>query len=346
MSKVTAIVSDIKTQIICGQLSSGEKLPTEYDLVKKYSVSRQTVRKALASLQSENYIFSVQGSGYYIKYQAPAKKKTMRIAVITTYISEYIFPYILRDAEKIASNSGYTVQLYATNNSIRNEYQILKTIDNTSIDGILVEGTKTALPNPNVRYYKQLALSGIPIVFINGYYRELIDYKVPNIIYTVTDDYSGGFKAVDLLFNKGHVNIAGIFKSDDIQGTLRFSGYADAMFSSHASYNDENIAWFTTETKSTFLSGPDSLGFLNNCTAVVSYNDEITAALLKAMKQAEHTITDIVSFDNNIDFSQENDTTIISLGYPKYSAGNVAMTKLINMIDGKSEDSVLLSWTY
>ena len=345
MLKFQHVVEDLQNKIISEEFLYDEKLPTESELTDEYGISRQTLRKALSSLQADNYIRSVQGSGYYVTYKAPPKPKTMRIAIITTYISEYIFPFILRDAEKVAANNGFSIQIYATNNSIKTERQILQNIASENIDGILVEGTKTALPNPNVLYYQQLALSGIPIVFFNGYYRDLLDQNIPNIVYVVTDDYAGGVQAIKTLINMGHVDIAGIFKSDDIQGTLRFSGFADAMLSGGADYKDEKVAWFTTETKNTFLNSTENnMSFLDGCSAVVCYNDEITAELLRNLDTKKRSEIDIVSFDNNIDFRSYTDTNIISLGYPKYTVGKTAMLKLINMIYRQHETSCLLNW--
>jgi hypothetical protein len=51
------------------------------------------------------------------------------------------------------------------------------------------------------------------MVFINGYYP---DFKPA--VYVVADDRAGGASAVQLLLSKGRKRIAGIFKSDDIQG--------------------------------------------------------------------------------------------------------------------------------
>mgnify|MGYP002508100355 CR=1 FL=1 len=55
------------------------------------------------------------------------------------------------------------------------------------LDGILVEGSKTALPNPNLDLYHKLLEQGVRLVFINGFYPELS--YIPSVI---ADDYGGG----------------------------------------------------------------------------------------------------------------------------------------------------------
>lgn len=63
------------------------------------------------------------------------------------------------------------------------------------------------------------------MVFINGFYPDL-----KNPVYVVADDRAGGRMACELLLKKGHSKIAGIFKSDDIQGHRRYAGYAEAVY--------------------------------------------------------------------------------------------------------------------
>ena len=50
------IKEDILRQIKDGQLLPGDKIPTEYQLMEKYGVSRITVSKALSELKSEGII--------------------------------------------------------------------------------------------------------------------------------------------------------------------------------------------------------------------------------------------------------------------------------------------------
>jgi len=55
----------------------------------------------------------------------------------------------------------------------------LKNIISRRVDGVIVEGTKTAFPNPNVELYRRLEKMGVPVVFFNSYYRDLPDSVSP-----------------------------------------------------------------------------------------------------------------------------------------------------------------------
>lgn len=61
------IVEDIKKKVNSAELKPGDTVPPETALCKEYGVSRMTVRKGLAILSSEGYIYSVPGKGSYVQ---------------------------------------------------------------------------------------------------------------------------------------------------------------------------------------------------------------------------------------------------------------------------------------
>ena len=168
-----------KYQIVADALRAGirdgsyqKTLPTEQALCAQFGVSRQTVRQALSLLETERLIDRRQGSGSHIREQKDASfHRRLSIAVVTTYISDYIFPSILREIEAVCSENNSAPLLFATQNQFANERKILMTLLGMEhLDGILVEGTKTGLPNPNIKLYQKLMDRGIPLVFIHGNY--------------------------------------------------------------------------------------------------------------------------------------------------------------------------------
>ena len=63
------IAAGIRRDILNGQLLAPEKLPAERELAKRFSVSRGTVRSALAKLESEKFVEIRPGSGAFIIYK-------------------------------------------------------------------------------------------------------------------------------------------------------------------------------------------------------------------------------------------------------------------------------------
>lgn len=60
-------ISQIIENNITNNHYSGPKLPTEEELIKEFSVSRNTLRKAIDVLVRKGYIMPVQGSGMFIR---------------------------------------------------------------------------------------------------------------------------------------------------------------------------------------------------------------------------------------------------------------------------------------
>src|SRR5690625_4633353 len=123
--------------------------------MKEFDVSRHTVRLAIVDLVIMGWLYRQQGSGTFCADRkerefAMEGKKTNSIAMITTYISDYIFPSIIRGAEKYLSEKGYHVSLFSTNNNHDKEKKVLETILSQHFDGVIVEPTLSATTNTNI----------------------------------------------------------------------------------------------------------------------------------------------------------------------------------------------------
>ena len=60
------IASELRREILNGQILAPEKLPAERELAEKYQVSRGTVRSALSKLEKEKFIEIKPGSGAFV----------------------------------------------------------------------------------------------------------------------------------------------------------------------------------------------------------------------------------------------------------------------------------------
>ena len=211
-AKYEEIADCIMRELEEGKLKPGERIYSENELVSLFQVSRQTARHAVSVLEARGVVKRVRGSGTYIKGQEKRLEKkrsrTMRIAVMTTYVDEYIFPSMLREMESRFSREGYTLQISFTYNAVEKERMILKGfLREDSVDGIIAEPTKSGLPNPNLDIYRELEKREIPVLFLNSYYPELQGVHVS------LDDYLAGRMVTEHLLQCGHRRIAGIFKS-------------------------------------------------------------------------------------------------------------------------------------
>ena len=186
-TKYQAVADALRAHIQAGKYAGAAVLPSEFAIAEEYQVSRQTVRQALSLLAQDGLIETKRGSGSHILRTAKAAACHYNIAVIVTYISDYVFPSILREVEDVLSRQECTSSIFATQNRVANERKILTRLLEQPVDGVLVEATKSALPNPNLDLYRQLTAKNIPLVFIHGYYADL-----PESHFVLDANYDGG----------------------------------------------------------------------------------------------------------------------------------------------------------
>ena len=325
----------IKEYIKDNGLRPGSKLPTEYEFQQQYDVSRHTVRLALSNLENERIIYKEQGLGSFVA-DPSSKKKLKEIGVITTYISDYIFPYIIRGIETEISKSGYSMILMSTNNDRDLEKKAVQMMLERNVDGLIVEPTKSAYYNHNIGMYLKLKEYGIPTIMINAKYDEI------DISSVMTDDYHSGFIAVKELVDNHHTNIGGIFKIDDRQGKERLKGYMAACYEFGIEYNSDNIIVYETETmQSTMHNEVNAMIKEARVTGIVCYNDKIANDLLDIIFENGYSIPkdfSIVSHDNSY-ISSLRTSLISSVEHPKDELGKKAAQLIIDSIENGADIS-------
>jgi len=333
LPKYLAIAEWLKENIHNQQFKSEEKLISENQLCQKFAVSRQTARQAIATLEKEGLVTRKRGSGTYVnQVTIPGKMSTHNIGVITTYLDDHVFPHIISGAEKILSKANYNMTLRLTRNKVHNERTQLLSLLTTGIDGLIVEGTKTALPNPNLDVYQKFYEQNIPVIFINAYYQNM------PCNYIVNDDVLGARLATRYLINHGHTKIFGIFKHDDQQGNNRYKGFIDEMYAQDFKVDDYGILWYSTESKAEIFA-PQQLEVLaekfRRCSAVICYNDQVAMRLIQLFNGSDIKIpTDlsIVSFDNT-SAALISTVPLTSITHPSVEIGKLAASSILKMLE-------------
>lgn len=87
MNKSIQIAKCLIHEMDTQQINGSEKFPTEKALSERFRTSRETVRKALKHLVDIGRIYSIQGSGYYIRQKGLHMEDTLnRYSSITELI--------------------------------------------------------------------------------------------------------------------------------------------------------------------------------------------------------------------------------------------------------------------
>ncbi len=335
-------------QLIQKQTRSGvSKLPTEAELGRRYHVSRQTVRMALSLLEQNGLITRRQGSGAYLTGRSADPSKN-RVGILLSSDQEYLYPAVLNDIQGTLQEAGFLGQVMVTENQVGLERQILLQLLKDPPRGLIAEGCKSALPNPNLELYRQLIRRGCSVVFLYSPYPDL-----PGSFYIKDDNFSGGALLTRHLAAQGHQSIGGIFKFDDIQGPERYQGMAEALRQLSLPFSDRQIAWYGSRELE-LLTQKREVSFLRtilreslaSCTAVICYNDFIAYHLVRELMTAGYELPDdmaVAAFDNTY-LSNSDRLTVTTLSHLPHEMGRRAADALLRLLRGQPFSSCEVPW--
>ncbi|MFW6306202.1 MAG: substrate-binding domain-containing protein [Bacillota bacterium] len=317
-------------------LNGGELLPSELEVSNKFEFSRDTVRRALNELENEGYISRERGKGTF--YKKPINQTLeKKIAVLTTYVNNYIFPSIISGIEDVVSSKHYTLTLASTKNDPELERNYLRKIIDSRVNGLIIEPTRSAMEARNKDLYQELFEVGIPFVMINAVIKEI------NPSYVIIDDYKGGYMATKYLLQLGHRRLAGIFKKDDLQGLYRKKGFLKALREYNVNRDDALIGEYVTADDAynyAYYYTDRLLKMNDRPTGIICYNDEISMKVIDAINSNGLVIPDdisIIGYDDSI-IATTGGLKLTTIKHPKYDLGKQAASQLFNMIEIDSDN--------
>ena len=337
--KYIEIYEFYKEKIINWEIKEDEKLPTEQEIGNIFSVSRHTVRQSILELEKQGYIYREKSKGAYAKrIDKSQKNKNKVVIVITTYITEYIFPHLIKGIQDILNSNGYDILLLSTNNEKEKEREQLKKILEYDVVGAIIEPTASALGNANLDYYNKIKKSNIPYLMINA------TYDKEEQSYVIMNDEKGSYLISNYLIKLGHRKIAGIFKEDDIQGLERKKGYIKALKENNIEIDSTIIGDFKTYEEDFYIYAfaKSLLTREDRPTAIVCYNDKIAVKVIKVAKEVNLDIPkdlSIVGYDNDETISEVLDFGITTVNHPKEEMGRKSAEILLSLIN-KEKDLV------
>lgn len=338
------LAEDLKRMILEGSIQAGEKLPSENELAERYQISRHTVRKALSILTNEGYIYAEHGKGTFCSELVRHTKTSRNIAVVTTYLSDYIFPKVVQGIDSVLTEKGYSIILKNTRNSRKAEAKCLEELLQKDIEGLIIEPSKSEIFCKHISMYERLEQFGIPYVFIQGCFEQMKEKPQVRM-----DDCKGGYMITKYLISLGHREILGVFKADDTQGRERHRGYVQALQEAGILYNPDNIIWFHTEDRALkpFAALQALVRQKRKFDAVVCYNDQIAVEVIRALEECHVEVPGQVSvtgYDNSF-IAENSKIKLTTIAHPQQKLGQMAAKLLLELIqnpNAMSEENKVL----
>lgn len=342
-TKYEMVEKDLKEKILSGFYEVNDKLPTESTLMKIYNVSRYTIRRAIGDLETQHFIYTIQGGGMFVddwRQQVSKPLENKEIGVITTHIADYIFPNIITGIDRFVSSKGYSVLISNTQNDPEKERTSLSKMLESNLSGLIIEPTQSALGNPNKDLLMKFKQANIPTIFINSHYPDL-DFP-----YIEMNDVAAGKLVTDALFNLGHQRILGIFKIDDSQGVHRMNGYVKS-YQAHKEFSFlSEIVMFQSSDNlhSVFTRIGSILKREDRPTAIVCYNDQLAIQVINLIRSLDLKVPDdisVIAFDN-YQLSKYISPKLSTVEHPKEKMGRDAAKMLFDLMQGdKSNQSIV-----
>jgi GntR family transcriptional regulator of arabinose operon len=226
--KYMQIKADIKEAIDSGRFKEDYRLPSRAELISNYGVSWATTNKAIGELETEGYVYQIQGKGTFV---ASRVTRTLNIALVMPHLypfgnQEYspgyeIAPLLVHHIEDCARTIGANIILRLDNDDEDRERENLCDLVQQNIDGIIVYylgGLR------NQEYLLKIKDSGIPLVLIDRYVEGL------DINYVLTDNIKGGYRATTHLLKSGFSKmLCFAIENDPVSSRNRVSGYTNAV---------------------------------------------------------------------------------------------------------------------
>ncbi|WP_371018290.1 LacI family DNA-binding transcriptional regulator [Pseudalkalibacillus sp. JSM 102089] len=254
------------------------------------------------------------------------RKQSKLIGVTVTEITNPFYPLMLRGLEQTAINAGYNVLLSTTEDNEDREYQVIESMIEQGIDGLIL----ATVDNVDSKVLDLLEKEDIKYVLINRAPREF------NGSLVCANSYEVGCVATDHLIQLGHKKIA--FMGGERQNSLeRERGFKDRMTANglpiesgwllQGGYNSEDARLRTLE-----LIRNGELP-----TALFAANDTMAFGIAKAFLEEGYRIPDDVSIigSDNIPFSEDFRIPLTTVDVQKLNIGKFGCESILKQIEEK-----------
>lgn len=304
------------------------------DVAKKSNVSVATVSRILNDLggYSDETKQRVLKAIEELDYQRNAvarglvMKNTNTVAVLLPYVSTIFHSQILSGIEDIAQQNGYSIIICNVGKHGSRMIDQIKLLAQRQVDGIILTSI-----NMTDEQYELIESLKIPYILVS-----MISYK-HQIPYVRVDDMQASYSATKYLIQNGHKKIAMISGplNDPIAGQQRIYGYKCALRDYGLPINEKLIKYGFFGYEHGVKCMEELLDENEEFSAVFAASDDMAVgALQAAYKRGIHVPKElsVMGYDNTR-VAEMAIPPLTVVGQPLYEMGNIAMDKLINMIN-------------
>jgi LacI family transcriptional regulator len=297
---------------------------------EKYRIGEATKQRVIKAANEYNYIPNKLARGLKLE-------RTDTLGLIIPDISNPFFADIAQSIERQARAKGYSLILCDSGDDANVEKDLINLLISHRVEGIIIAPVGTEFET-----IKQTHRSGMPIVVIDRCPPEI------GLPYITSDNYQGGYDAVNYLISMGHHKIACIQGIPKSQPTIdRVRGYKDALISNNLTVDPGMIVGDDYSTENGYMQTRILFSMDDPPTAIFALSNMISLGVIKATSEMGLKIPDnisLISFDEQ-PYSAFFGTPMTTVDQKKSEMGQLATDILLKFIANEEYRKKTLNMT-
>lgn len=335
MKKYELVEQWIHEQFQNGSIQPGERLPSESELCRRFSVSRNAVRQAMANLRASGDILSIDKVGSFrTEDTGDQNSHTGNIGIITYKLESYVFPQIIRGSGKVLDNHGYHLLLGHSDYQLEKERTLLEDFLEKGVEGLIIEPIFAPNRSNNESLLMKFESQNIPVVLLDNAYA---DDRFNSV---VLDDRKAGRIAASYLLEHGHSNIGIVSEDEYYPKVMRQEGAREFLEEQGITLNPENlIITHSDPTVGSEAAYNVMLGVFARESfprAYICTSDEDAMGLIRAARESGMDVPEDISVIGHDNWNHNHmiQPRLTTFEYPGEAIGQMAAKIIMERIKG------------
>ncbi|WP_166332995.1 LacI family DNA-binding transcriptional regulator [Sphingobacterium chungjuense] len=259
--------------------------------------------------------------------------KSYTIAIIIPEFGNKFFSQAIKGIELVARNNGYHVLIYVTDHSAEKEADIIRTLVNGRVDGVIMSGSGEG---DNHEYLKLLKSNKVPLVFFDRYYEDVSTACITG------NDLDSSYQATKHLIASGARKIAYLAVNKDVSiGKIRMEGYKKALQEAALPLNEQLMLDTSNDV---LVNYKDIKNLIENQKpdAIFASVERLAMSTIRVAKELQLLIPKdlkLICF-SCLDIADMLQPSLSVVKQPAYEMGIEATTQLFDILCGRKADGI------
>jgi DNA-binding LacI/PurR family transcriptional regulator len=331
--KYQQVCSALRRDIQSGRLSSGDRLPSEADLVRLFGASRITVGRAVRDLQAAGLVERRAGSGTFVRHQQKSGGLSFGLLIPDLGDTE-IFEPICQGmmASPLAAEHALVWGSITTTGSKQDDaWRLCRQYIERRVAGVFFAPLELApgKDDVNARIARALDDAGLPVVLLD---RTVVPYPQRGHHDLVgIDNRRAGYVITEHLVKLGATRVAFVAQPNAAATVdARAAGYREALFTAGVPV-DPSLLWRIDPED---VPAVTQLMAAHTPEGIVCANDRTAGRLMRTLIALGHRIPDGVRLAgiDDADFAELLPVPLTTLRQPSREIGDAALAAMLQRI--------------